>query len=105
MRNTIRHDNKPARDALFAFKVTREIDDLAVLQTVSADIFRIQEDHPPAVANPAITIVETVDRRIELIVAAHRHHQELSRLQVNPLHIVDAETRATVRGLEFTHAN
>jgi hypothetical protein len=39
-----------------------------------------EDDSSPAV-NPAVAIIEAVDRSVELIVAPHRHQQELARLE------------------------
>ena len=56
---------------------------------------RIQKHHAPPSSNPPIAIVQPIDRRIELIVTAHRHHQELAGLQIMPRQIMNGKLRAS----------
>ena len=69
------------------------------------NVFGIQENHAPAVVNSAIAIVQTVNRRVELIVAAHRHHQKLIRLQIDFRQRMNGEVRFTIVRVELPVAN
>ncbi len=55
-----------------------KIDELALLQACFFHVLRIHENHAPAVVDAAITIIEAVDRGVELIVRANRHHDVLA---------------------------
>ena len=75
---------KLPRDTFFAIEVADQIDNLSVFQLADDRMSSgFKKHHAPAVVNPAIAIVETVDRSVELIVTAHRHHQKLIRLQID----------------------
>jgi len=47
------------------------------------DIGFVHKYHMPAAVDPAIAVIEAVDRRVELIVRADRGHQQSSRRKVN----------------------
>jgi len=65
----------------FTLKVTGEIDKLTLLEAGLAHVIPIHENDTPAIVNTAIAVIETVNTRVELIVAADGHHPILSRLQ------------------------
>ena len=73
-RDAVRNNSEAMRDALFTLKVANKIDNLSVMKTVNPNIVWIHKHDSPPVVNSAIAIVEAVNRRIELIVTAHRHH-------------------------------
>src|SRR4029077_9314202 len=65
----------------FTLKVTGEIDKLTLLEAGLAYVIAIHENDTPAIVNTAIAVIEAVNSRVELIVAADGHHPVLSRLQ------------------------
>ena len=65
----------------FALKVTGEIDELTLLEACLAHVIAIHENDTPAIVNTAIAVIETIDSRVELVVASYRHHPILSWLQ------------------------
>ena len=90
-----------SRHAVLTFEVTNQINRLPVLKAGKLNIFPVQKNHPPPVANAAVVIVQSVDRCVELIVAAHCQHQELVRLQIDLRQRMNREMRAAVFGFEF----
>src|SRR5712691_13149436 len=78
---------------LTLYEVTGEIDDLSLHQPRLPHVLRIHEEHATAVINAAITIVQTVDVRIELIVRSDRHENEFSRVQFVTRNRVHSEKR------------
>src|ERR1700685_4112935 len=78
--NRIGHDRKAGRLAHLAFKVTVYVDDLAGLEISFLHIKRVQEEHAAAIEDTTITVIESVDGGIELIVAANRCQKKLVRL-------------------------
>ena len=67
--------------ALLTHEMAGEIHHLPLLQTCFADIVRVQEDNTATVINAAVTITQTIDRRVELIVRTDRHHQVMAAAQ------------------------
>ena len=65
----------------------------------------IKKHNAPAVVNPARTIVQTVNRSVELIVASHRHHQKLARLQIDFRQRMNGEVRFIVFRDELAFSN
>ncbi len=55
----------------FGFKVADQIDPLILFQTEMSHVLGVEEDNPAALEDAAVTVVLAVDRRVELIVAAH----------------------------------
>src|SRR5712664_2927964 len=94
-----------SRYSLFAFKVADQIDDLSLLQTSNTDVVAVQQHDAPAVMNTAIAIVQPVDRRVELIVAANGHQQKLARLQIVYRQIVNSKHSPAARRFEHTLVN
>ena len=89
------------RLALLAFVVPGEIDELTRLEVLVFHVVRVHEDDAPAVIDAAITVVQTVDRGVELVVAADRHHDELTRLEFVPRDRINGELRLADTVVEF----
>ena len=77
-RDGVGRDHEAGRDALLAAEVAGEIDELALREAERGDVVGVEEDHAAAVKNSAVAIIEAVDRRVELIVRADRHHHEMT---------------------------
>ena len=75
----------------FALEVAGEIDKLTLLETCLAHVIRVHEDDTPTIVNTAIAVIETVDSRIELVVASYRHHPILAWLQPLELDSMNGE--------------
>src|SRR5947207_8721529 len=60
----------------------------------------VQQYYAPAIANAAISIVQTIDRGIKLIVTANGHHQKLARFQIMHGQRMNSEYGFAARGLE-----
>ena len=60
---------------------TGQVNELALLQPGVLYIFRIHKDDASPVIDATVPIIKTVDRGVELVVAANRHHQILARLE------------------------
>jgi len=84
------------RNSFLAFITANQIDCCTRLKAAQPNVIWIKKNHPASVANTAIPIVQSIDRRIELIVTAHRHHQEFSRLQINLRQRMNCEMRQPV---------
>src|ERR1043166_287652 len=97
-RNVVSDDPELAGDACLTFVVADQIDNLSGRKTTQVNVFRIQKYDAPAVVNAPITIVEPVNRRIELIVTAHGHHQELTGLKIDPRQRMNGEVGAPIPG-------
>src|SRR5262249_39108670 len=80
--NAVRHNREAARQARLPLVVAEQIDTHARFKPTRADVLIIHKHHTTSVPNSAVTIVESVNRSIELIVTAYGHHQELIRLQL-----------------------
>src|ERR1043166_349414 len=76
-RNVIGHDAKTARYSLLTVVIADQIHDLSCLKSAQVNVFGIQKHDAPPVSNSAITIVKPINRRIELVMTSHGHHQEL----------------------------
>src|SRR5262249_16554102 len=68
--------------SLFTFEMADQVYNLSRLQTRGGDVLEIKKHDAPPVADPAISIVRGVDRRIKLVVTANCHHQKLIRLKI-----------------------
>ena len=86
---------------LFSFEVTGKIDELALNEMGLPHVILVHEEHAPAVINSAITIIEAVDRRVELIVAAQRGQDELPGLNSNATERVRDENGLSRRRVKF----
>src|ERR1700688_3411110 len=80
--NRIRHDRKAGSLSHVAFKVTVYVYDLTGLEISFLHIQRGQEQHPAAIEDAPISVIQSIDRGIILIVAANCGQKELVRLQV-----------------------
>ena len=58
--------------AHLSFKVTVNVHDLTGLKISCLHIKRVQEEHPAAIKDASIAVIQSIDRGIELIVAANR---------------------------------
>src|SRR5262249_42401923 len=54
------------------------VDELAGREPGRRDVGGMEEDDASVAGDPAIAILESIDGRVELIVAADRRHQELA---------------------------
>ena len=86
---------------LFALKMTGEIDEFSLLEPGFAHVVRVHENDSSAVVNAPVSIVEAVDRCIELVVAPDRHHPVLSGLQGLIFNPVNREFGFSFRVAEF----
>ena len=68
--------------ALFALEMAGEIHDLSGRKSGVSYIFCVQKHDAPPAVDAAIAIVQAVDGRVELIVAADGHHQQLAGRKV-----------------------
>src|SRR5438105_12929724 len=101
-RNAVGDDDEAACRAFFILEVADNVNNLSLLESGFRDVFRVEKDDAPTVADSAIAIIEAVDGRVELIVAANRHHQELSIFERVARERVHCKLRASGRGLETT---
>src|SRR3954469_15365488 len=104
LRDVIGDRGEPARRAGLALEVAGHVDHVAVAQPQAGNVRRVHEDDAPRAGKPAIPILETVDGRVVLIVAAHGHEEELARFELAPDERVDREARLAVRGREAAFA-
>ena len=81
-RDRIGNDRKAGSLAHLTFKVTINIYDLTRLEIYCLHIERVEEEHSPAIKHTPIPVVESINRRIELIVAANRCQKKFVRLKV-----------------------
>jgi hypothetical protein len=63
--------------ALLPFVVARDVHDRTVLEPTLAHVVGVHEHHAAPVANSPVSVVQSVDRRIELVVTADRRQHEL----------------------------
>ena len=63
-------------------KVAVNIHDLTGLEISCLHIERVEKEHPSAIKDASIAVVQSIDRGIELIVAANRGQKKFVRLQV-----------------------
>src|SRR6185295_5505112 len=99
-RNAVRNNHEVSRHSLLALEVADQIHARALLQTCRANIRGIQKNDAPPVVNAAITIVQSVDRGVELVMTADRHHQILVGLQLMMRQIMDSKNCATAWRVE-----
>src|SRR4051812_48022200 len=81
-----------------------QVNQFSLLEASLFHILRVEKDDPPAVVDSSIAIIQSVDSRVELIVAAHGHHQELPGLQFMARQLVDRKVRPSACGLKLTLA-
>ena len=74
--------------------VADQVDEIPVLQAEIGEVLRMDEYHVAAALDPAIAVVETVDRGVELIMAAQGLQDQLARLQLQHL---DGDTANSAR--------
>src|SRR2546423_7515379 len=101
-RDLNRRDHKVSGDAFLAVKMTGQVDQLSLLQARSLHILQVHKNNPPPVVDAAITIVQAIDRGVELIVTAHRRHQILSRLRLERFQLGNDELCLTGRRIELS---
>ena len=76
------NDGKAGCLAHFSFKVAVNVHDLTGLEISGLHIKRIEKEHPAAVKDTPIAVIQSIDRGIELIVAANGCQKKFVRLQV-----------------------
>ena len=81
-RDIVGYDDELPRHPGLAAEVAGEIHHLRVLQAQRGDVFAVHQHHPPLAGEPAIAILQAIDGGVVLVVASHRHHQELAGLEV-----------------------
>ena len=86
--------------SLLAPEVTREIDELPLHEPGFAHVFLIHEDDPPAIVDPAVAVIQTIDRRVKLIVAPDRRQQILPGPDLGARERMRDEDRLARRRLE-----
>ena len=62
--------------------MTIYVHDLTGVEISGFHIQRVQEKHPATTKDTPIAVIQSIDRRIELIVAANGSQKKLVRLQV-----------------------
>ena len=77
-----------------------EVNDLTRGQALLFHVQRVEEDDAALVMNPSVAVVEAVDCRVELVVAAHGHHHQLTGRETVSRKRVDGEVGLPRRGLE-----
>jgi hypothetical protein len=75
-------DGKAGRLSHLSFKVTVNVHDLTGLEISCLHIKRVQEKHPATTKDAPIAVIQSIDRRIELVVAANGGQKKLVRLEV-----------------------
>ena len=70
-----------------------QIDNLAFLQTGRRNVARVHHHYAALAVDAAIAIVQAVDGGVVLVVAAHGHHQEAPRSQLDVRDRVHGEAR------------
>src|ERR1041385_9372964 len=80
-RNAVGHHTETAGHALYSVITANQIDHLPFLERRRAHVITIQEHDTSSIVNSAIPIIEPVNRRVELIVTAHRHHEKFTWFQ------------------------
>ena len=68
-------------DALAVVPLADQVDDLALDEAELGHVGRVHEHDAALAVDAAVAIVEAVDRRVVLIVAADRHHPQPARRQ------------------------
>jgi hypothetical protein len=58
--------------------VAGDVDPLTSAHPKLIHVLRVEQDHAPAVVDATVAIIQAVDRRIELIMAAYCRHQQLA---------------------------
>ena len=79
--DVVRDDPEVARGARLAAEVAGEIDVHTFVQTEGLDVLGIEQDDAAVAFQAAVAVVEAVERRVVLVVAAHGHHQKLAGFQ------------------------
>ena len=72
--NGIGYYNKAVRYPLPAFVVVIEVHHIAIGEAVSGDVVAVHEYYAALIINAAVTVVESVDGCVKLVVAADGHH-------------------------------
>src|SRR5208282_1515220 len=80
--NVIRHDEKMPGNAGLTLEVAGQVDRLAGREAQVTDVAGIHEHHAALVVDAPVAILQAVDGRIELVVAADRGHYQLPGLQM-----------------------
>src|SRR5258708_10759806 len=92
-RDVVGGGKEAAGDALLAAEVAGEIDDLALGDAELVHVGAVEKHHPPFVREPAVAILQSIDRRVVLIVRADGHHQKLARREIVARQRVRGEVR------------
>src|SRR6266478_7428104 len=67
------------------------IDRLALHKSCHTHVLGIHEDDPSPVVDTAIAVVQSIDRCVELIMAAHRHQNVLPGINGKEFNLVDGK--------------
>src|SRR5262245_40185413 len=95
------HQPEPLATTLHAVaKDAHDVDDVAVGETELAEVVGVDEHDSPAGVDAAIAVVEAVDRRVVLVVAAHGLQQQVTLRDRQHLERVDGEAGLPCGGRE-----
>ncbi len=74
-----------------AFKVAGDIHRLSLSQTSLFHVLGIHENDPAPVVDSTIAIIQSVNRRVELVVGSNGHQEILSSFDQRALDLVDCK--------------
>src|SRR5216684_255139 len=98
--NVIRHNDESPRAARLAAEVAGEVDHLSLAQAEVDDVVAVHQHDAPLADEAAMPVLQPVDGRVVLIVAAHRHHEQLSWGELRARKRVHREPRLAGRRAE-----
>ena len=82
-----------ARRSTPSSPLTDDVDPVPVGEPARAYVVRVHEDDAAALLDPAVAVVQAVDRGVELVVAAHRLQQQPPLGDLQHLELVGGEDR------------
>src|SRR5205085_7830869 len=92
------------RGSFFAIEVACEINRLSLCESELLHVFRVEKDDAAAIMDSAIAVVQAIDGRVELVVAAHGHHQKLVWSERDGRKRMNCEIGSTRRRFEYAFA-
>jgi hypothetical protein len=95
----LRH-HEPRREPFHAAKVACKVDKLALDEMLFRHVVLVHEYDAATIIDSAVPVIQAVDRGVELIVRADRHHYELIRFKRPPREYVHCEIRLSRRRME-----
>src|SRR6516165_497622 len=88
-RNRVGSDQESIRLPFVAFEVTGDVDRLPLDRSSGSHVLRIHKNHSSPVVDATIAIVQSIDRGVELIMAADRHQDVLTGINGKELNLID----------------